>query len=89
MGIKDQLSNLLSEALEGCEGGVEAAPVQIRPEAPGIHQRGQQLGFQWSQPSIFIKPKFLIPSLAHWPQNSDKKQLASTSNQSEQNCGEH
>lgn len=38
--------------------------------------------------TLLIKPSFLVPSLALWPQNSDKQQLDSTSNQLEQKCRE-
>ena len=39
--------------------------------------------------TLLIKPNFLVPSLALWPQTSDKQQLDSTSNQLEQKCREH
>lgn len=57
--------------------------MQIRTEASGIRQ---QLGLRWSHPSLLIKPKFLIPSLTLWPQNSDRQQLDSTSKSLEQKC---
>lgn len=60
---------------------METAPVQIRNEASGS---GQQLGLRRSQPSLLIKPKFLIPSLTLWPQNSDRQQLDSPSKSLEQ-----
>lgn len=60
---------------------METAPVQIRTETSGSRQ---QLGLRWSQPSLFIKPKFPIPSLALWPQNIDRQQLVSTSKSFEQ-----